>query len=255
MVSFTWDVVDAVVGMLRDSLVADVAGKQRFNDAYSAIKQRVAGMVKWRAFDRAVLASALYYMVYNGVNTPAVTPADLASVANSLDLSRVAGGKLKHSWTPGAITRAVNLVKRLLCTHPSRATRTSVCIDDDPSMPDTEFLAAARTAKVEVYCTECLDVSATKAIPFTCSSILATIRAMDRKGDGVLVKDLIARLKRDYIVCTRQNADPRKQQASEYMALKGVLRPFIRRGLITVEGKARCKRVQVNTLETPIRRY
>jgi len=254
MVSFTWDVVDAVVGMLRDSLVADVAGKQRFNEAYSAIKQRVAGMVKWRSFDRAVLASALYYMTYNGVNTPAVTPADLASVANRLDLSRVAGGRLKHSWTPGAITRAVNLVKRLLCTHPSRATRTSVCIADDPSMPDAKFLVAARSAKVEVYCTDCLAVLARKSIPFTCSSILATIRAMDRKGSGVLVKNLIARLKQDYIVCTRQNADLRKQQASEYMALKGILRPFIRRGLITVEGNVRNKRLKVSNLEALIRR-
>ena len=217
-------------------------------------KQRVAGMVKRGAFDRAVLASALYYIAHNDVNTPAVTPADLAGIANGLDLSHVAGGKLKHNWTPDGIVRAVKMMKRSLCTHPSRATRTSVCIADDPSMANAEFLDVTRIAKVEVYCTECLDVSARKSIPFTCSSILVIIHAMDRKGGGVLVKDLITRLKQDYIVCTRQNADPRKQQASEYMALKGILRPFIRRGLITVEGNVRNKRLKVSNLEALIRR-
>jgi hypothetical protein len=39
MVSFTWDVVDAVVGMLRDARIVDAASKERFDAAYRELKQ------------------------------------------------------------------------------------------------------------------------------------------------------------------------------------------------------------------------
>ncbi|HME55219.1 MAG TPA: hypothetical protein VKM55_23630 [Candidatus Lokiarchaeia archaeon] len=85
-----------------------------------------------------------------------------------------------------------------------------------------------------------------KDITFTAGSVLNAIQVTSQAGqEGALLKDVINRLKQDYILCPRQNADSRKQQASEYMLIKVLLRPFVARGLVVVDDNARNKQVRV----------
>ena len=163
-----------------------------------------------------------------------------------LDFDALVGHGMTIDLYPSTVRQVIAELKRQACTHGNRATRTRIAITNDAALSNAEFLASQQGGRVESYCVDCGTIFSVKKIAFTPASVLKAIRSLSRPGqDGVLLKDVIVRLKQEYIVCPRQNVDSRKQQASEYMLVKVLLRPFVARGLVAIDNVVRNKRVRV----------
>src|SRR5271157_5694314 len=246
-VAYTWNVVDAVVAALRDKQVKTTGDRERFVETYAAWKHRLIPVVRKRAFNRINLALALYHVAYQDTFDDRLDITALVDEASGLDFDALVGPGKTIDLYPSTVRQVIVELKRQTCTHGNRATRTRVAITNDAALSNAEFLASQQGGRVEWYCVDCGTIFSVKKLAFTPASVLKAIRSLSRSGqDGVLLKDVIQRLKQEYIVCPRQNADARKQQATEYMAVKALLQPFIERGLVAVDDVVRNKRVHVS---------
>jgi len=235
-----------VVAALRDKQVGTADDRQRFAKAYETCKRQVAPVVRKQAFSRINLALAIYHAAYQDAFGKALNIPALVDEASRLDFDAMLGPRMIIDLHPSSVQHTIVELKRQTCTHPNRATRTRVTITDDAKLSDAEFLASPQGGRVELYCVDCGTIFSAKKIAFTPASVLKAIRGTIRFGqEGALLKDVIARLRRDYILCPRQNADARKQQSSEYMLVKVLLRPFVARGLVAIDDVVRNKRVRV----------
>ena len=244
--AYTWNVVDAVVAALRDKQIKAIGDRERFAETYAAWKHRLVPVVRKRAFNRINLALAVYHVAYHDTFDDRLDIPALVDEASELDFDALVGPSMTIDLYPTTVRQVIAELKRQTCTHGNRATRTRVAITNDAALSNAEFLASQQGGRVESYCADCGTIFSVKKIAFTPASVLKAIRSLSRIGqDGVLLKDVIKRLKQDYILCTRVNAEPRKQQATEYMAAKALLQPFIERGLVAVDDVVRNKRVRI----------
>jgi len=245
-VAYTWNVVDAVIAALRDKQIKAIDDRERFAETYAAWKQRLVPVVRKRAFNRINLALALYHVAYQDAFDDRLDIPALVDEASGLDFDALVGPGMTIDLYPSTVRQAIVELKRQTCTHGNRATRTRVAITNDAALSNAEFLASQQGGRVEWYCMDCGTIFSVKKIAFSPASVLKAIQSLSRPGQGgVLLKDVIEQLKQEYIVCPRQNADARKQQASEYMLVKVLLRSFIERGLVAIDAVVRNKRVRV----------
>lgn len=244
--AYTWNVVDVIVAALRDKQVKTTGDRERFAETYAAWKHQLIPVVRKRAFNRINLALALYHVAYQDTFDDRLDIPALVDEASALDFDALVGPGMTIDLYPSTVRQVIVELKRQTCTHGNRATRTRVGITNDAVLSNAEFLASQQGGRVELYCVDCGTIFSAKKIAFTPASVLKAIRSLSRSGqDGVLLKDVIKRLKQDYILCTRVNTNPRKQQATEYMSVKALLQPFVERGLVAVGGAVRNKRVRV----------
>lgn len=244
--SYTWNVVDTVIAALVDKHIKETDDREKFAETYAAWKQRLAPVVRKRAFNRFNLALAVYHLAYRAAFNETLDIAALVDEANEVNFRAMLGPGFAIEFYPSSVNHAIVELKRETCAHNTCTTRTRVAITDDTTLSNSEFLALTRHGSAELYCVDCGKSFSVKSITFTAGAVLKAIRDTSRAGqEGALLKDVIERLKRDYIMCPRLNADPRKRQASEYMSLKVLLRPFVERGLMAIDDVARNKRVRV----------
>ena len=89
--SFTWDVVDAIVGALRDKHVTTTSDRERFAEAYAAWKRRLLPVVRKRAFNRINLGLAVYHVAHRDTFEETLDIPALVDEASGLDFDALLG--------------------------------------------------------------------------------------------------------------------------------------------------------------------
>lgn len=250
----SWTLVDDIVAYLADRSLQDPAAAARLRQHYEQVRATIYPRWKGKAFHRILVACATFGMAWKRAFGKKASAASMAGILEGYDFTAVGIPVDASCITTGSVNRLTLTLERATCPRATMAVRVrSPPVNrharetaargpgDDAST--AAFLSAPRLARVEHYCVECGETAGTRTLPYTNRAILDVLRKADPFQQGIPLKTCIGLLHDAYLLAPTANPDPRKADAAMYVAAKIMLQPFVDRGLVRIEDKARNKRV------------
>lgn len=247
----SWTIVDDIVAYLADRSVDDPAAASRLHQYYQQVRAAIYPRWKGKAFHRILVACATFGMAWKAAFDKKASAARMATILEDYDFAARGIPVDASCITSGSVNRLTLTIIRETCPHATMAVRTRSPPGNARSRKpapgkdasNETFLSATRVAQVEQYCVDCGEIASTRTVPYANRAILDVLRKADPFKQGITLKAYIGLLRDAYLLVPKANPDPRKADAALYVGAKILLQPFVDRGLIRIEARARNKRV------------